>query len=302
MRRRRAQLDTSQAINLSVNLRTQVSPSAHGYAGPFRLQSTGGNYHRYSWMFGTSESLQLGLRLLHDPKSLSLAVSSVRLTEAQSDDGRSLLFANARISPQGRSNLAGLPYFDLSLPLKAIDRRGGKIKVLKGVLSLDMIVRPRQRLIVPDLAKAQGRTYFGEEGRRLTFLQAQQFGNQWNLFLNVAGPPSWKYDPKRCGFELVDARGRSLRLPQPLQGYVRTNAVQPEDTAWLAAAPLAPSLLTVPWTAFAAQAYRPVAGLWQGSLWINSGEPLKTPVRLRMFDCETLHTELPFELRDVPLP
>ena len=224
------------------------------------------------------------------------------MTEARSDDGQSLLIRNGIPSRQGLFDVRGIQRFNGSVPLKAMDRRGGKLKVLKGKVSLEIMVRPHERVVVPDLAKAQRRLFFGKEGRRLTIQEAGRYGNQWNVSLSVAGPASWQFNPKRCGFELVDGRGRTVPLTPSLSGPYPLRSPQPEDVAWFAMAPLAPSLLATPWTAFALQSRRPTAGQWQGTLWVNSSEPLEAPVRLRMFDCETLRTELPFELRDVPLP
>jgi hypothetical protein len=297
-----AHLDASNLSSLSVSYRERPSYAIRGYAGPFRLQGAGSSYQRDAGPIGARESLDVRLQLRKEPRARAITPVSLRLTKAQSDDGQDLSLPNAMGIPVGQSEAFGVEWTYVSLPLKGIDRRGGTIKVLKGVLALDVMVRPIERVVVPDLAKAQGRTFFGEHGRRLTVLQAQQISNGWNLSLGVAGPPDWRNEPKRCGFELVDARDRPVQLVNPLHGPYPLRTPQPEDAAWMAASPLAPSLLAVPWTAFAVQSRRPTAGQWQGNFWVNSKEPLQAPVRLRFYDCEYLRTEVPFELRDVPLP
>jgi WD40 repeat protein len=298
-----AHLDTAAGFaGLLVSHRAQPVPEVHGYAGPFRVQRSGGSYQRFVGAYGVSESLNVQLRLLKDPRARSVVIGSpLRLTEAQSD-GQSLLLRGGAVFPQGSFDAGGVQQINVGLRLKPIDHRGGKLKVLKGVLPLEVMVRQRPRVIVPDLARAQGRTFFGKQGRRLTVMQARQFGNQWSLSVRVAGAPGYRYDAKRCGLELVDARGRIVPLQIALYGPVPLRSPPPEDVAWLAASPLTPALGAVPWTAFAAQTRRPRVGEWQGTGWANSAERLETPVRLRFFDCDYLRTELPFELRDVPLP
>jgi hypothetical protein len=299
-----AHLDASNLAGprLSVSYQERPAYAIRGYAGPFRLQGTGGRYQRSVGVLGASERLSMNLQLLKGPKARSVVVTPLRLTEVRGDDGQSLRLPNEMGFLVGLSEEAGVERTNVNVPLKATDRRGGAIKVLKGVLVLDVMVRRIERVVVPDLAKAKGRTFFGEQGRRLTVVQAQQIGNGWNVSFGVAGPPDWRYDAKRCGFELVDARGHSERLTNPLFGPFPLRSPQPEDAAWMAASPLAPSLSAVPWTAIAVQSRRPTAGQWQGNFWVNSKERLEAPVRLRFLDYEYLRTEVPFELRDVPLP
>jgi serine/threonine protein kinase/WD40 repeat protein len=298
-----AHLNVVGVFGLSVSHRTPTAPEVHGYAGPFRLQRIGSSYERYARADGAGERLNMQFRLLKDPRARSVVAGSrFRLTEAQSDDGQSLLLRGGSDFPLGSFEAGGVQQISADLALKPIDRRGGKLRVLKGVLPLEVMVRKWPRVIVPDLARSQGRTFFGSQGRRLTVMEAKPFGNQWNLVVRVAGAPGYWYDPKHCGLELVDARGRTVPLRMSFSGAVLLRSPPPEDTAWLAASPLTPGLGAVPWTAFAARTRRPRVGGWQGAGWAKSAERLEAPIRLRFFDGEYRRTELPFELHDIPLP
>jgi WD40 repeat protein len=289
----------------------QVSQSAprpsavRAYMGPFRLQLAAGSYQRTLASLArtpqTFETLQLQLALLKEPQARLLSVrGAVRLTEASDPDGRSLLPAfqpggiPQPVQEEARTFLVA--------PLKPPERRTEQLKVLKGVMSVEVMARSQELVVVPNLDRAARLTFRGELGHRLTVTSAQSNGRQWTVQLRLVGPPGWQYDPKQCAAELLDKRGRVARLsfgslsPTPLRG------LQPEDMAWTAADPLAPGLAALPWPALALQGSRRDWREWNGSLQFLAPAQFEGPVTLRLRQFDRLQAELPFELHDVPLP
>jgi WD40 repeat protein len=278
-------------------------PLAGADVGPFRLLPTGGMYQRSLTFLGDAprpnEFLQLNLAVLREPHVRVLSYEAPpRLTEARGADGQSYLPA---VPPARYRPATDGAYISLLCPLKPPERRGERLKVLKGVLSVEIAARPQELATVPDLAKTPGKTFRGAEGHRLTVTAARPGGGQWEVQLRVIGPPGWRYDPKVHAVELIDARGRTSRSsygtlsPSPVRG------LQQEDLAWLAADPGAPGVAAVPWPAVALQRARPQWTEWSGGLYFVAPQ-FEGPVRLRLYRFDRLQAELPFELRDVPLP
>jgi hypothetical protein len=151
---------------------------------------------------------------------------------------------------------------------------------------------------VPDIAKCVGRTFRGEQGHCLTV----DGESGQNRLVRLIGPPSWTFDPNTHFVELTDARGHTVRMPQPLNLAFRPpTQPQPEDLAWLATAPM-PSLAGLPWPALALQGPRRARLEWYGWLYLWMPPSFKGPVTLRIFRFERQKVEVPFELSDVPLP
>jgi WD40 repeat protein len=291
---------------LNVRVSPQYPPPNHirAYAGPFRLETSATTYQRnVNLSMGTprlGESLFLNLRMLKEPQAPLLSVRAPRLTEARAGDGQSLLTpapASIPFSVQGEI-IAGY----LSVPLKVSGRSGGKLAILRGALPVEIASRQRELIAVPDLAKAKGRTFRGERGHRLTVQNVQRTGTTLTLLLRLSGPPGWNYNANSQRLELIDAEGRHIHL-RP-SWLVRT---PPEllagDAAWLAAAPLAPSLSNLPWPVLALHGVSSSRRMeWYGPVNCFAPEPLAGPIQLRFYQFERLKTEVPFELRDVPLP
>ena len=191
-----------------------------------------------------------------------------------------------------------------SLPilLKPPDRRGGTLSVLKGLLQVEVAVRPQELVAVPDLARAQRKTFRGAEDYQLHIEAVQPAGNVWSIHLQVIGPPGWQYDSNRYGMELIDARGRLARFQYLWLQSSPLRKPQPEDLAWFMAAPLASSLVQLPWPTLARQRGGGERLEWRGTIQHYSPVEFVSPVKLRFYPFDRLKAELPFELRDVPLP
>jgi hypothetical protein len=72
--------------------------------------------------------------------------------------------------------------------------------------------------------------------------------------------------------------------------------------ALLTAAPLASSLQRIPWPALALQRFGPDRLEWHGAIQLYPPAELTAPIKFRLYRFKRLRAELPFELRDVPLP
>jgi hypothetical protein len=278
--------------------------AAPASVGPFHLVPAGGFYQRSLSIIGDAprpgEFLQLQLAVLREPHVRLLTYETPpRLTEARDADGRSFLPA----APPTRYHYSANDLrMTLNVPLKPPERRGERLQVLKGVLSVEVAARPQDLATVPDLAKAIGKNFRGAEGHRLTVTAARAAGGgQWDVQLRVIGPPGWRYDPKGYAVELIDAHGRTTRASYGTLAPAPVRGLQPEDLAWLAADPGAPGVSAVPWPAAALQRARPEWMEWSGTLHFLAPQ-FEGPVRLRFYRFDRLQAELPFELHDVPLP
>ncbi len=279
--------------------------TVHADAGAFRLEVVGAGYVRSFNTRGRTpggvESLSLQVRLFKEPRLPLLSVQSPRLIAARGADGQDFLPA-AQPPVKELPLTSGAFLAGVLIPLKPSDRRGGKLQIVQGVLPLTIAVGSRDLVTVPDLARAEGRTFRGDQGHQLTVETVQGMGNTWKLQIRLSGTADWSYEPNTHGLEMINAQGRSTRLlPVPFtQRPLREP--QSEDIAWLAASPLTPSLLALPWPALALHAARPRRMEWYGSVQGTTPGPLQGPVQLRFYHYKPLKTEVPFELRDVPLP
>jgi WD40 repeat protein len=292
---------SADALNVRVSPQYPPPNRIRAYTGPFRLETSATLYQRnVSLSAGPprlGESLFLNLRMYKEAQVPLLSVRTPHLTEARDGDGRSLLPpapANVSFSVRGEVLAA-----DLNVALKASGRSGGKLAVLRGALPVEIASRQQELIAVPDVAKAKGRTFRGERGHRLTVQSVKRSGTTLTLLLRVNGPPGWNYNANSQRLELIDAHGRFIRLRPSWLVRTPPPELRAEDAAWLAAVPLAPSLSNLPWPALALHVVSPSRRTeWYGPVNCFAPEPL----RLRFYQFERLKAEVPFELRDVPLP
>jgi WD40 repeat protein len=289
---------------------------AHGPAGPFRLEVMGAAYARSLYVRGqkpgATESFSLLVRLLREPWSPLLSVESPRLTEAVDANGRSLLLPMP--PPASEALMApGSIMMTFQVPLNPSADRGGKLKVLKGLLPVTVAARSQALVTVADLGRAQGRSFrgapsplplspggrgVGVRGYELRVATVQRRGDQWEVRVQLTGPPGWHFDSHRYALELAGARGPFLRFDtRPLKPEPR-----PEDLAWLAVASQAPTLLGMPWPALALQRTGLARLRWTGTVQLSTPVRLDAPVQLRFSHFDRLRVELPFELHEMPLP
>jgi WD40 repeat protein/serine/threonine protein kinase len=289
-------------------------PAVRRYAGPFRLHPTSASLAR-NVTFSvptpkTEESVRLQLLLLTEPcRELLSCQSTVRVTEALTVDGQSLVPSPVPGVNTPLPMTGGLQTVGLTVPLKGPQKRSDRLRVLKGVLGLEIMVRRHDLVTVPDLASASGRTFWGAQGHRLTVEQVQTRkgvgpgnGEFRTARFRGADPPGQHPESILKGVDLTDARGRYQRIPNSGVFPQVSLEPQPEDLAWLAPAPQVPSLAALPWPALALPGSH--QGRSAGLVWlqVSTPVPFENPVQLRYFQYERMKVDLPFELHDVPLP
>ena len=137
----------------------------------------------------------------------------VRLTEARDEEGRSLLlpsvFGSVHLGVEG----VGMGTMQLRLRPPARSKVNAKIRVLRGVLPLEVMVRQQGLAVVPDLGQARGHTVRGVRGHRLTLEAVRQQGNFLSLQIRLSGPPGWQYEAQTHGLEVIDAGGQKASPP-----------------------------------------------------------------------------------------
>jgi WD40 repeat protein len=278
---------------------TAESQTVRAPAGPFRLEVVGADYrrsiHARGNTLGAAEVLSLYVRLFKEPRIPLLSVRQPRLTEARGADGQSLLAP----APPALVDVAVNPsafMTGLGISLKPMAGRPDKLTVVEGVLPVEVMVRRQELAAVPDLARAEGHTFRGEQGHRVTLTSVRRSGNQWTLECRISGPPGFRYDANHYGLEMIDARGRLARFNPRLQAEAALPPLA-ENLLWLAPAPPA-----LPWPALALHAAGPNRVEWRGTLQQTTAVPFESPVRLHFYRFDRLRTEVPFVLRDVPLP
>jgi WD40 repeat protein len=295
------------SMSVQVNGNVPRPPAVRAYAGPFRIHLTAVGYARNIFLLTPTpqrtEILHLNLGLLSERnKGLLSWPNGVRVTEPRDLAGQSLDFPAVPVTTYAHRWTEWAHASWLNVTLKAPQRRDDRIKVLKGVLPVEIMVRRQDLVTVPNLATDIGRTFRGEQGHRLTVEGMQSVGGPYlHLDLRLIGPPGWHYDGNLHGVELVYARGETLSSPHAALSYSRARQPQPEDLAWLAASPQAPSLLGVPWPALAVAPPGQERLEWRGTVRVFNPLP-SAPVQLRFYRFERLKVDLPFELHDVPLP
>ncbi len=294
-------------ITVRVSRQAPRPPVVRGYAGPFRLNLAGGTYYRSlnpNLPQQVYESVLLRLGMIAEPNRGWLSIpGQLRVTEARGPDGQSRDLADV---PRGYypsvTNGGGVCTGMLSLPLKGADRRNDRLKLLKGVVPLEIMIRRQDLVTVPDLAGAAGRTYCGEQGYDVAVVQARTDGPQRMVHLRMVGPLGRRYEWNLYGVEISDSRGHSQRSTN-LAWNASSPAFRPEDPlAWLATAPQAPLPAGLPWAALTFPG--PLRQQWECHCWLNDSMPVpfEGPVTLRFYRFERMKVDLPFELHDVPLP
>ncbi len=249
----------------------------------------------------TVENLQLGLGLLLEPHRGILSTSTVgQVLDVRGLDGVSLHRAVPPVFYPGTSGISLMGWTNLQL--NGPNRRNDRIKVLKGVLPVEVMAWRQDLVTVPDLTAARGQTFHGPQGHRLTVVaMSTPRAGRPVVQYRLSGPPGWRPGNQE-GVEVIDSRGHSQYyvLPPPVASLL--SEPLPEDLAWLATTPQATSLLQVPWPALAR--LRPASERleWRGILPLSLPTPLEGPVQLRLYRFERVRVEVPFELHDVPLP
>src|SRR5205085_10626087 len=122
------------------------------YAGPLRLQSAATDYQRWFDLSGNKqphEQLRVWLAVESEARAAVLGHGPPRAVEARDDSGRSLL-PEGPISGDFTPIGGGNPMVLLQPPRV----RGGKLKRLKFVLPVEVMVRRRDVVTIPDIFRA----------------------------------------------------------------------------------------------------------------------------------------------------
>jgi WD40 repeat protein/serine/threonine protein kinase len=303
-------------------------------AGPFHVHVLGGVFSRgFTFLANnlqTFEDVQLRLMVLQEPGARLLAANNVlRLNEARTQSGQSLL------TPQPFFPLSpgtGVVARNFYVYLKASDQPKDKLEVLKGLLTMDLMAQAEQLITLNDVTAAGGQTVSGPLGHHVTILSSGRVGSYWTVTVRLMGPlapegarlpfgqgakavgrdqrsgaalnlgASGSGKPREHLAELADGKGNSSRMSLQRFTTTRRRVAQPEDLAWLAAAPVDFGLSGLFWPALAVNPPGLQRGAWTATLRLFSPPTLQGPVSLRIFRFERLRAEVPFELRDIPLP
>ncbi len=187
-----------------------AAPSRRGnettYAGPFRVQAQ-------SWMVlhnlistpQTNDYLSLQLFIAGDPAPALLTVGLPRVVEARTAAGVSL--HGFPSSPNA------MPFEPLvsryqPLPMKPIPKRGDRLKLLRGVLPVEVATEARNLLVIHDLTKAAGKFYPLEGGGLLHIRTLAKTQRGATIGVVLPSNALWTYDPSVYQFELTDTKGR----------------------------------------------------------------------------------------------
>jgi hypothetical protein len=191
-----------------------------------------------------------------------------------------------------------------SVSLPAPSQRGGTLKLVKGFLSADAEVERRELVAVNELSQAEGKTFAGPGGARLTVQRVQRQYGYIQIGVALTGGPGWSYDPNVHRFELTDTQGRPCREPpySSLTPIPRREAC-PGDVALLAACPPGGLPAVLPWPALADHIRDQAGPRWVGGQvqFVAEG-PAGPPAKLVFYSFRRVRAEVPFELHDVPLP
>ena len=202
------------------------------------------------------------------------------------------------------------PYFPLlgrpqAVGLTRAVRPGGVLRRLSGVLPIEVGVQPEELATAPELGRADGKTFAGQGGLRLTIQRTQMFGQQATVVFTLEGAADANYDLAAVGFDLIDGQGARIR---GLNAFINPAAAAPrrfpgpEELALLGAAPQAGFLGAAPWAGLAT-ALREPSRRWFGSVsFVLSGNVDVNKCKLIFFRTRRVRMELPFEFHDLPLP
>ena len=190
------------------------------------------------------------------------------------------------------------------LALQTSPHSGGTLKVLRGVLPVEVMARRQDLAVVPDLGRSEGKTVEGADGMRLSIVRVQSKGAQLSAAFSIDAGPGWAFDPNGQGFELSDGQGRRIRAvgvsaslsgppPRP-PGHEELEVLGGDPTAGFPGG--------LPWAALAAYA-RGSEGRWAGSAQFVLPEKTDpAALTLTFYRYQRLRRDLPFEFHDLPLP
>jgi serine/threonine protein kinase/WD40 repeat protein len=277
------------------------APNAIAYAGPLRLQANNWNVSRSVNLRGDKggsfQASSLSVSSMTDPGASWLTLGILRVIDAETDDGDSLLMEPPSSGFFGAPNSPLQPTYG-ALQLKPPPRTGGTLKRIKGIVQLEVIARQHELVTAPELDKAEGKTFAGEDGLRLTVRKVSAGVNQMTVQFTLVTGFDWKNDLGPFGLEWVDAHGRRFRDFRYSQFPSVPRAGWNGHLAWFGAMPSAGVPAGLPWVALAVNGRRQ----WDGMATFQLTEKADLTGTLILMRYQRLRTELPFEFHDLPLP
>jgi hypothetical protein len=277
----------------------QMAPEERiAYAGPLRLQPlmwyTSGNLGLADPAAPRNQNLYLMIEVMVPPGGAFARVHHPRLTEVKdgADKDVELLAAAAGNNQPVPSTLFPLT-FQVQVKPEVLSHR--TVKLLRGVLPLDLVVGRRELAVLVDPGQDVRQRVPLSVGGRLAVSARHSFGGTQRLMVELTGLTGWRFDPQRHGFELVDANGKRHRAQ--VAGLAPQFGARPATVDDLSL--LGPG---IPWPALGrySATLQPGANL-QGSVdFILAALPAGS--KLVLVELATKKVDVPFAFQDLPLP
>lgn len=258
------------------------------YDGPFKVVATGFNYNRSNQFAHLirnqqgqqgSESLQVNLSLVVEPRLPILRLGSVRLTAAEDEEKQSMLPTTDHLGGPwgGRSFYAGGGYRSYIQQTQATlvlpSRTSRIVKVLKGVIPVTLLADQKPAVVTDRILSAKGKKF--QAGAASFYVEdvSELAGKQYQIKLSVTeeskdGPDDWtRIQSLQQRIEIQDSQGNKQQF---YFNSVGTNGVN--------------------------------GGQYTITVQPNANGKIGPPAKLVYYAWILMEHEVSFEFRDLPLP
>jgi hypothetical protein len=181
------------------------------------------------------------------------------------------------------------------VPVKPEVRAHRTLKLLRGVVPLDVVIGRRELAVLVDPGKDVRQRVPLSPGGSLAVPGKQSFGGTQRLMVELTGLLGWRYDPQWHAFELVDPSGKRHRAQSAWLGpRAIPRPATVDDLALLGP--------RVPWPALGWYTATQHSGAnLQGTVELVLPE-IPGGSKLVLVELATKKVEVPFEFRELPLP
>ncbi len=286
----------------------RLPASGVAYAGLYRIQvvSTSRNLG-VADAAAPGEKLTLSLSLQAEPRPYLVGVDDPARVEARDEAGQLLRWELPEPGPFDYRANNQSPLIPLQTKLEFLPglARSTRLARLSGVLPVDVAIRERERLVVPDVTTSVGKVFAGRGRARLVVRGVQARGNVQLVGLALTGGAGWVYSPSQLRLTLTDAAGRPYRSFVPPLKPTPAQGVCPDDLAVFGVAPQAGFQAGLLWAGLATidALFGEAEESWVGgTAQFVADEGVGPPHRLTLTTFQRRRVEVPFEFRDVPLP
>jgi hypothetical protein len=216
------------------------------YDGPFKVIATGFNYNRSNQFAQlvrnqpnspSSESLQVNLTIVVEPKLPILRLGTVRLTAAEDEEKQSMLPShNEPGNGGGRSFYYGGGYRSFVHQAQATlilpSRTSRTVKILRGVIPVTLLADQKPAVVTEHLLSAKGKKF--QTGVATFHVEdvSELAGKQYQIKLAVTedskdGPNDWvRIQSLQQRIELQDDKGNKEQFYFNSMGTNGTNSAQ----------------------------------------------------------------------------